>query len=70
VEVGVPALMLTTWLHDDYHLPSDTPDRIDADKAARVSRLVFYLAHELASDPREPEWTREGEELIRSLPAF
>ncbi len=68
VEQGIPALMLTTWLHDDYHLPSDTPDRVDADKLARVARLGFYLAHELASDPAPPSWTQEGEELLQNLP--
>ena len=67
VEQGVPALMLTTWLHDDYHLPSDTPDRIDADKVARVARLAFLFTHRLASDPDPPEWTEEGEELLRGL---
>ncbi|MEX2532253.1 MAG: M20/M25/M40 family metallo-hydrolase [Gemmatimonadota bacterium] len=67
VQVGVPALMFTTWLHDDYHVPSDTSDRVDAEKAARVARLAFLLAHRIASDPARPEWTEEGRELLEGL---
>ena len=67
VEKGIPALMLTTWLHDDYHLPSDTPDRIDPDKAARVARLAFLLAHRLASEVEPPAWTEAGERLLQDL---
>jgi len=67
VQHGIPALMLTTWLHDDYHAPSDTPDRTDPDKAARIARLAFLMAHRIASDPGEPEWTAEGRELLQSL---
>jgi hypothetical protein len=67
VQQGIPALMLTTWLHDDYHQPSDTPDRVDPDKAARVARLAFLLAHRAATEPAPPVWTAEGEELLREL---
>lgn len=57
---GVPAIFFTTGLHDDYHRPSDEPDTIDDDKAARVGRLAFYLAAAIASDPGRPQWTDEG----------
>ena len=67
VQHGIPALMLTTWLHDDYHVPSDTPDRTDPEKAARVARLAFLLAHRIAEDPAEPTWTAEGRELLEGL---
>jgi len=67
VQQGIPALMFTTWLHDDYHLPSDTPDRVDSDKAARVARLAFLLAHRIAMEPERPEWTAEGRELLEQL---
>jgi len=51
---GVPAVCLFTGLHADYHRPSDTVDRIDADKAARVARLAFYLGLELADRDARP----------------
>jgi hypothetical protein len=67
VEQGIPAIMLTTWLHDDYHQPSDTPERVDPDKAARVARLAFLLAHRVASERDVPRWTEEGERLLEAL---
>jgi hypothetical protein len=67
VQHGIPALMLTTWLHDDYHEPSDTLEKIDADKLARVARLAFLLTHRIAQDPAAPTWTAEGRELLQGL---
>jgi hypothetical protein len=67
VQQGIPALFFTTWLHDDYHQPSDTADLIDAEKLARVARLGFLLVHDLAQDPAAPEWNQAGRELLRSL---
>ena len=67
VQQGIPALFLTTWLHDDYHQPSDQAHLIDADKLARVARLGFLLVHQMAEDPAVPEWNEAGRELLRSL---
>ncbi|TVP77032.1 MAG: M28 family peptidase [Gemmatimonadales bacterium] len=67
VEVGIPALMLTTWLHDDYHLPSDRPELADPDKAARVARLAFLLALEVANAPDAPRWNADGEALLQMI---
>lgn len=67
VQHGIPALMFTTWLHDDYHAPSDTPNRIDAEKVARIARLAFLLTHRVAQDAEAPTWTEEGRELLESL---
>ena len=47
-EAGVPAVQLFSGVHEDYHRPGDTADKIDADglvKVAEVSREVIeYLA--------------------------
>jgi len=67
VELGIPALMFTTGLHEDYHAPSDHAERIDADKAARIGRLIFYLTHAVADDPTPPEWTPLGSDLLRRI---
>ena len=42
--------------HADYHQPSDSPDKIDAEKEARVVRLLFYLGQEIANLPERPKW--------------
>jgi len=47
-EKGIPALFFFSGLHDDYHRPSDTVEKIDTTKIAKVARLVFLAALELA----------------------
>jgi hypothetical protein len=53
---GVPFLMFFGGLHPDYHTPFDEADRIDPDKAARVTRMAFYLALRIAADDARPQW--------------
>jgi hypothetical protein len=54
---GVPVLFFTSGTHPDYHQPSDTGDRLDPEKAARLVRLVFHLTRAIADDPGRPRWT-------------
>ena len=50
---GVPALLLHTGLHENYHRPSDTADLISGEGMSRVVRLLFGTVYELAeSDER------------------
>lgn len=67
VRRGVPALFLTTWLHEDYHRPSDEVGAIDADKLARVARLAFWLGWEVARDPVRPRWNEGAREEVRRV---
>jgi Zn-dependent M28 family amino/carboxypeptidase len=53
---AVPYLLFFAGLHQDYHRPSDTVDRINSDKAARVARLAFYSALEIANQATRPVW--------------
>ena len=46
----VPVAFLFSDIHEDYHRPTDTPDKIDYDKIARVSRLVVRLLDGLQAD--------------------
>lgn len=62
----IPAIFFFAGVHEDYHRPGDTADRIDNDKAARVARLAFLVAHEVARDERPPEWDPAGLEQVRS----
>jgi hypothetical protein len=63
----IPAIFFTTGLHDDYHRPSDTVERIDADKIARISRMVFLMGHTLATTPAPPAWTEQGLRDVRAI---
>jgi Zn-dependent M28 family amino/carboxypeptidase len=55
---GVPVLFFFSGLHSDYHKPSDTWDKIDAEGAAKVLQLVAQTAGELQSEPGRPQFVR------------
>ncbi|HEX2201825.1 MAG TPA: M20/M25/M40 family metallo-hydrolase, partial [Longimicrobium sp.] len=63
----VPAIFFFNGTHEDYHRPSDEVEKLNADKAARVSRMVFYLAHAVADDPRRPTWVPAGLSEVRAM---
>jgi hypothetical protein len=46
---GVPAVFYFNGLHDDYHRPSDTPDKINYPLLAKRAQLIFYTAWEMAN---------------------
>lgn len=56
IEHGIPALFLTTGLHQDYHTPEDDADKIDFEKLARVARLTFEAAWRIADSPAPPRF--------------
>lgn len=51
---GVPIAFFFTGFHRDYHQPTDTYDKIDFAKLARVSKYVFHIAWELAQQDSRP----------------
>jgi hypothetical protein len=55
---GVPVLFLFTGPHADYHRPSDTADKVDADGLAVVARFAHRLASEAAERDRRLEAVR------------
>jgi len=48
-EAGIPVMGFFTGFHDDYHQPTDTVDKVNFAKSARVARLVFETALTLAN---------------------
>ena len=48
--LGIPVMFLFSDLHEDYHKPTDTPDKIDYDKIRRVARLVVRMLVDLQKD--------------------
>jgi hypothetical protein len=57
---GVPVLFFFTGIHEDYHRPTDTVDRVNADKASRIIQLMFHLGMEVANAPDRPQWNPES----------
>lgn len=51
---GVPVLLLHSGLHDDFHRPTDSADKINQNGAEQVTKLLFSVAHELANSPKLP----------------
>jgi hypothetical protein len=46
---GVPIIFYFNGTHNDYHKPSDTPDKIDYKQLAKRAQLVFFTAWEMAN---------------------
>jgi hypothetical protein len=63
---GVPILFFFSGTHADYHQPGDSPDRIDAEKQSRVTRLIFYLGLDVANAAQRPKWNPDSYKRIVS----
>jgi Zn-dependent M28 family amino/carboxypeptidase len=50
---GIPIAFFFTGVHDDYHRPTDTVDKIQFDRLARVGRLIYTLGWKVADFPRQ-----------------
>jgi hypothetical protein len=51
---GIPIAFFFDGVHEDYHQPGDSPDKIDYAKMEKVARTIFVLASEIANAPRRP----------------
>jgi Peptidase family M28 len=66
---GVPILFFFNGVHQDYHEVTDSPDKINSDKEARIVRLLFYLGQEVANAPKRPQWKPESyKEIVEEKP--
>jgi len=52
--LGIPALMYSTNLHDDYHTANDVPERIDYAKLTRMARWMYLTGWYVANTARRP----------------
>lgn len=48
---NIPVIFYFTGVHDDYHQPTDTVDKIMFQKMEKIARLVFHTAWEIANRP-------------------
>jgi hypothetical protein len=51
---GIPVIFYTTGLHADYHYVTDEIEKIEFDKLARITRLVYLTGERLANLDRPP----------------
>ena len=64
---GVPVLNAFTGNHEDYHTPGDTAEKINAEGAARVARLMGLLARDLAQWEKTPGYVAMDAPKNRSV---
>lgn len=70
---GIPFLFYTVGRSEHYHMPTDTPDRLDYDKMAALANHLTDLVHSMANRPDEASFIADGfddEATISSLEAF
>ncbi|MBA3438923.1 MAG: M28 family peptidase [Pyrinomonadaceae bacterium] len=51
---GIPIIFYFDGVHEDYHRPSDSVDKIDYQKMERVARTIFMTAWQLANTATRP----------------
>jgi hypothetical protein len=56
IQQRIPFLYFYSGLHPDYHRPSDSAEKIDAGKVARIARLMFYTGLAAANADQRPRW--------------
>ena len=66
---GIPVLFFFNGVHDDYHQATDSPDKIDAEKEARIVRLLFFVGHDIANATTRPKWNPESYKQIVEGPS-
>jgi Zn-dependent M28 family amino/carboxypeptidase len=57
---GIPVAFFTTGLHPDYHRVSDTADKINYPKMARIGQLMYQSGYSLAATDRVLERDNKG----------
>ncbi len=53
IHAGVPALVVTTGSHSDYHKPTDTPERINYRNMMSIIKALFAVTVEVANNPEQ-----------------
>jgi Peptidase family M28/PDZ domain/PA domain len=67
----IPVLFFFTGVHKDYHMPSDTWEKINIVGEARIARFVAAVVERTAGLPERPRFARaEGEGPTMASPGF
>ena len=56
----IPFIFFFTGTHEDYHRPGDEPHKIDYERMARIGRLIFGIAWQVANQDHAPPVTGTG----------
>jgi hypothetical protein len=61
---GVPILFFFNGTHPDYHAPSDSPDKIDAEKESRILKLIYWIGQDVGNAAERPKWNPDSYKKI------
>jgi hypothetical protein len=83
IEIGVPGVQFFSGANEDYHRPTDTPDKIDAAGLVKIATFareaILYLADrkepltfqgQVVSETKKPQVTGERRVTTGSVPDF
>ncbi len=62
---GIPIIFFTTGLHEDYHVNTDSVEKIDFDKMARIGQLVYATGMRVANLDHAPVRDHKGPRTIK-----
>ncbi len=57
---AIPFIFFFTGTHEDYHGVDDEPEKIDYDRMARITRLIFATAWQVANQEARPAVSGQG----------
>ncbi|HMB92313.1 MAG TPA: M28 family peptidase, partial [Rhodothermales bacterium] len=57
---SIPFIFFFTGTHEDYHGVEDEADKIEYDRMARITRLIFATAWQVANQDNPPAVSGEG----------
>ena len=57
---GVPSVFFFSGLHEDYHQPTDTPDKIDYELMTQRTKLIFHTVWNLVNRKDRIKVDRDG----------
>jgi Tol biopolymer transport system component len=64
----VPILSAFTGAHEDYHTPRDTPDKLNYEGAAKISRLFALVARGILTAEESPKFELEEGDEPKDVP--
>ena len=58
---NIPSIFYFSGVHEDYHMNTDTYEKIIYEKVEKTARLIFYTAWNLANEPVRPRVDRQND---------
>ncbi len=69
-KAGVPILSAFTGSHSDYHTPRDTPDKLNLEGAAQISRFMALVTRSLVMREDAPDYIKQSQPVQQQRAAL